>query len=239
MIYIRHISKFVTLYFFLIIFNVIIEKNIFTFQSLTKENANKLIDTTTGFLSRKYKDPMDPIPMKPRAIGINGKVGRIPVVIETEIKEGYITKVGKIKRIGNATMTVIPARNDDEEDSTVIETNIALEDIEFNTTVIFDVMGIKHEENTTGKVEKVSSFLILSTNGTTGDRDLPFFEITDIEGLDLQLKGPFESIDRVRNIPLRIAIRIVMRTNLKKVILSIVSNAAQETIKNMAARNES
>lgn len=243
--YIRHIL----IHFFflfslkLFIFNVILSSSrtieVVSGQQLTKENANKLIDTTIGFLSKKYKDPMEPIAMKPRAIGINSKVGQIPVIIETEIKEGYITKVGKMKRIGNATMTVIPAPNDDEEDSTVIEARIGLEDIEFNTTVIFDVMGVKHEENTTGKVKKVSVFLILTTNGTTGERDVPFFEVTDIQGLDLQLKGPFEAIDRVRNIPVRIAIRIVMRTNFKRILLGIVSNAAQETVRGMAHRNDS
>ena len=207
-------------------------------SELTKENANKLVDTTIGFLSKKYKDPMDPIPMKPRAIGIHGKVGQIPVVIDAEIKEGYITKVGKIKRVGNATMTVIPAPNDDEEDSTVIDATISLEDIEFNNTIVFDLMGIRHEENSTGKVSQVKVFLILTTNGTTGERDLPFFEITDIQGLDLELKGPFETIDRIRNFPLRLAIRIVMRSNFKKIVLTIVSNAAQETVKSMTIKKE-
>ena len=205
-------------------------------QRITKENANKLLDTTIGFLSRKYKEPMDPIPMKPRAIGVNGKVGRIPVVIQTEIKDGFITKVGKIKRIGNATMTVIRADDEDSEDSTVIEARVGLEDIQFNTTIIFDVMGIKHEENASGSVGRVESFLILTTNGTTGDRDLPYFKITDIQGLDFQLDGPFEAIDRLRNIPLRITTRVVMRTNLKRIILAIVSNASQDTIKAMTVK---
>lgn len=205
-------------------------------EKITKENANRLLDTTISFLSRKYKEPMDPIPMKPRAIGINGKVGRIPVVIQTEIKEGYITKVGKIKRIGNATMTVIRADDDDSEDSTVIEAHVALEDIQFNATIIFHVMGMKHEENASGSVGRVESFLILTTNGTSGDRDLPYFKITDIQGLDFQLDGPFEAIDRLRNIPLRITTRVVMRTNLKRIILAIVSNASQSTIKAMTVK---
>lgn len=191
---------------------------------------------------------MEPIPMPARSLGVSERMplARLPLIVRLE--EGYITKIGGLKRNGNAWQTVIPPKSDgpideddedaDDTESTVTESNIDIQDVEFNTTITFDVMGVMHREHVKGRVGKISLYLILTDNGTTGERDLPYFTIFDIEDVDIRLKGPIEVIDRIRNIPLRMAVRFVMKTQLKQIVNAIVTRATQSAIRGMINKNK-
>ena len=76
-----------------------------------KENANDFLDTALRLMRNKYKDPMSPIPMKNRTIGIYERIGLINVIALVRLTDGHIYKIGSLKRVGNATMTVYPARS--------------------------------------------------------------------------------------------------------------------------------
>lgn len=204
------------------------------FSQLPRENANDFLDTGLKLLSKKYKEPMKPIPMKERSFGLNERVGLMNAEAIIRLQDGYVTKIGKLARQGDAYMTVIPARNEDEDESTVTEAKVGLTDIEFNTTVIFDILGITHREPLEGRVKFVGAHLILATNGTTGNRDIPYLKIYDISGVDVEFVGPIEALDRLRNIPVRIATQVIMNTRLKLIVQMIVSNAAYGSIKGIA-----
>ena len=196
-----------------------------------RENANQFLDTGLKLLSQKYKDPMKPIPMKPRAFGLDERIGLMNVEVLVKLENGQITRIGKVSRLGNAWMTVIPARNEDEDESTVTEATISIEDIEFNSNVIFDVMGVNHYEHIQGKIDYIGARLILATNGTTGDRSMPYMRVYELRGVDVQFVGPNEHIDQLRNIPVRMVIRIIMNTQLKLIIQQIVSNAVRGSLR--------
>lgn len=200
-----------------------------------RENANQFIDTGLRILGRKYKSPMTPIAMKKKAFGLNERVGLMNMEAIIRLEDGYITKIGNLTRQGDAWMTVIPAPTEDDDESTVTQAKIGLHDIEFNTTVVFDILGVTHREHLEGIVDFVGADIILTTNGTTGDRDLPYLKIYDIQGANVEFVGPIEAIDRIRNIPVKIATQFIMNTRLKVIVHNIVSNAAYGSIKGIAA----
>lgn len=205
-----------------------------------RENANEFLDAVLRLLKGKYKSPMEPIHMQPRTLGINERLLLANLHLEVRLEDGFITKIGSMKRSGDAWQTVIPAKGEDEDDDTessVTEGNIDISDVEFNTTLTFDVMGVMHQEHVKGRVGKISIYLILSDNGTTGERDLPYFNIYNMEDVDIQLKGPIEIMDRIKNPALRMAVRFATRTQFKRIVNAIVTRAAQSAIRGMINKN--
>ena len=132
-----------------------------------------------------------------------------------------------------------PAEDDwDDGESSVTEGNIDVTDIEFNATIVFDVMGVLHREHVNGRVGKVSFYMIMSDNGTTGERDIPYFNIYNIEDVDIVLTGPYEVVDRIRNPALKMAVQFVMRSQLKQMVNTMVTRAARSAIKNMIGKQK-
>jgi hypothetical protein len=207
-------------------------------NNFPRENANEFLDTGLKILGRKYRSPMTPIPMKQRSFGLNERIGLMNIEAIIRLEDGYITKIGKISRQGDAWMTVIPAANEDEDESTVTEAQIGINDIEFNTTIVFDILGVVHKETIEGSVQFVGAHIFITTNGTTGERDIPYFKIYDIRGANVEFVGPIEAIDRIRNIPVKIATQFIMNTRLKHIVQSIVSNAAYGSIKGIATSSK-
>lgn len=207
---------------------------------LVRENANEFVDTGLGILRNKYKDPMTPIKMKDRTIGLNhSKFMLIPLeamsmISEVRIEDFYVTKIGNLKRIGNATMTVIPPESEDDEESTVTHSKVGIYDIEINATIVFDVMRVSHREPIEGSVKFLGTQIILTTNGTTGERDIPYFNVYDISGVDIQFIGPYQKIDAIRNVPLRLAVNFVMNTQLKRIVQVIITRAGYAGIREIA-----
>lgn len=207
--------------------------------AVQKENANDFLDTAIKLMRKKYKDPMTPIKIKDRSIGINQRIGMLPMALVIHIKNGNINKIGKIKRVGDAFMTVIPAKNEDDDDSTITDATISIQDIRFNATIDIEVFAVRHWEVVQGKVGDVQAKVQMSTNGTTGGREMSGFQITDINDVDLNLRGPFEIVSRISSIPLRIGTRFVMNSNLKRIVNTIVTVAARDTISHLVTDEDS
>lgn len=207
---------------------------------IKKENANDFLDTALKLIRKKYKEPMNPIKIKDRSIGLNQRMGLLPMSLLVHIQNGNINKIGKIKRVGDAFMTVIPATNDDDDDSTVTDAVISLDDIRFNATIEIEVFAVRHWEIVQGRVGEVQAQFQMSTNGTTGERSMTGFKIIDMRDIDLNLRGPYQIISRISSIPLRIGTRFVMNSNLKKIVNTIVTVAAADTVSHMVTeRSES
>lgn len=197
------------------------------------ENANDFLDTAIKLMRKKYKDPMEPIRIKDRSIGINQRIGLLPMGLLIRISDGSINKIGRIKRVGDSFMTVIPAKDEDDDDSTVTDATISIQDIRFNATVQVEALAVGHWEHVQGRVGEVQAKVQMSTNGTTGERTMTGFEITDMEDVDLNLRGPFQIVSRISSIPLRIGTRFVMNSNLKRIVTTIVTVAAKETVSHL------
>jgi len=208
-----------------------------TREEFPRENANEFLDTGLKLLNSKYKPPMKPIKIQPRSFGVDERIGLMNAEAIVRIEEGYVTNISKLSRVGDAWMTVIPASNEDEDESTVTEARVSVTDIAFKATIVIDIFGVVHKEPLAGKVDFVGAHLILTTNGTTGQRDIPYFKIYDINGTDIKLVGPIETIDRVRNIPITMVTKLVMNTRLTRhIVQRIVTNAAYGSIKGIATR---
>lgn len=200
---------------------------------IKKENANDFLDTALKLIRKKYKEPMNPIKIKDRSIGINQRMGLLPMSVLINIQNGNINKIGKIKRVGDAFMTVIPAINEDDDDSTITDAVISIADIRFNATIEIEVFAVRHWEIVQGRVGEVQAQFQMSTNGTTGERSMTGFEIVDMKDVDLNLQGPYQIISRISSIPLRIGTRFVMNSNLKRIVNTIVTVAAADTVSHM------
>lgn len=73
----------------------------------------------------------------------------------------------------------------------------------------------------------------------TGVRDLPYFKIDNMEEVDIELKGPIDLVDRLRNVPVKMGVRFMMRTHLKQMMINMVSQAAHSAIKGMIDKSKS
>lgn len=200
---------------------------------IKRENANEFLDTAIKLMRKKYKEPMEPIKIKDRSIGINQRIGLLPMTLLVRIQNGSINKIGKIKRVGDAFMTVIPATNEDDDDSTVTDAVISIEDIRFNATVEIEVFAVRHWEVVQGRVGDVQAQVQMSTNGTTGERAMTGFKVSDMNDVDLNLRGPYEIVSRITSIPLRLGTRFVMNSNLKRIVTAIVTVAAADTVSHL------
>lgn len=198
-----------------------------------RENANDFIDAALRVLKGKYKEPMQPIKLQPRAIGINERVLVANIQIQARLEDGYINKIGDMKRVGNAYQTVIPAADDWDAESSVTEASIEISGIEFNATIAFDLLSVMPRDHVIGRVGKIRVFFMMSENGTTGQRDIPYFQIENIEDVDIELKGPIRLLDRLRNVPIQMGVRFVMRTELKKLVIKVVTQAAHSAVRGM------
>ena len=203
-----------------------------------RENANEFMDAALRILRGKYKSPMQPIRMQPKGVGINERILIADIQMMARLEDGYINKIGYLKRVGNAYQTVIPAKDDWDGDSSVTEASVEISDVEFNATVAFNIINVLHRENVIGKVGKITVFLLMTENGTTGIRDLPYFKIENIENVDIELKGPFESLDRLRNVGVKMGVRFVMRTQLKQLVIKVVSQAAHSAVRGMIGKSK-
>jgi hypothetical protein len=224
--------------FFLLIFvyvNLICESSCLAGE---RENANSFIDAAMRVLKEKYKDPMQPIKLHPRAIGINERVLVANIQIQARLEDGYINKIGDMKRVGNAFQTVIPAVDDWDAESSVTEASIEISDIQFNATIAFDLLSVMPRDHVIGRVGKIRVFFMMSENGTTGVRDIPYFQIEELENVDIELKGPIRLLDRLRNVPVRYGVRFVMRTELKKLVIKVVTEAAHSAIRGMIDKSK-
>lgn len=193
-----------------------------------RESANELVDTSLRLIRKKYKPPMKPLAMSNRTLGIDEQVGFLHMRAVVFIKKGFVNQIGNISRVGQAFYT------ESEDESTLIEMKIALEDIKFNASIEIEVMGIRQNQEVEGGVGIIGVRFEVFTNGTTGQRSVQNVKIFDMDGLDLELFGPNDIVNRFQNIPIRIGLRVVMRTNLKRIVHAITSIAVADAISRIA-----
>lgn len=208
-------------------------------EAAERENANSFMDAALRMLQGKYKPPMQPIKMHPKAVGLDERILVANIQVQARLEDGYITKIGGLKRAGDAFQTVLPAKDDWDGESSVTEATIEISDIEFNSTIAFNIINIVHRERVQGKIGQIIVFIVLTDNGTTGERNIPYFKIENIDNIDIQLKGPIQALDQIRNVPLKAGLRFIMRTRLKQMLMDMVERAAQSNIRGMIDKNAS
>ncbi|KAI1293831.1 hypothetical protein HDE_06394 [Halotydeus destructor] len=196
---------------------------------VSRENGNELVDTVLKLLKPKYKLPMKPIKLGNRTIGLDEQFGALKLIAAVRILSGYVNQIGDLIRTGDAYISEY------DDDSSLIEMKVGVLDIKFNATIAIDVMGIQQKETIIGSVGTFGIEFDVLTNATTGGRKTNNVKVFEISDLDLKVDAAENDVvRRIQNLNLHFGLQILMNTNLKKIVNSIVSIAASDIIARIA-----